>query len=129
MKVNETVKALRNCVNEPACTSCDFNPMDFSKENISECKDNLMLAAADQLEQLNDFKQSQCAKLLIKVAEKNEVIQELQTENEQLKKSRLISCGECKYYNYLVPQRCALCNFEVLLPDDFCSYGERRGAE
>ena len=39
----------------------------------------------------------------------------------------VIRCGDCKYYHYShKEQRCDLCNKVLLLPDDFCSYGERK---
>lgn len=36
----------------------------------------------------------------------------------------VIRCGQCRHYNYLGDQRCALSGFVLLQPDDYCSFAE-----
>lgn len=119
-EVDKIIKALQICVNQGKdCRECIIGLK-------SGCYQQLMLKAVDTIERLNKFDNSQSYNMLIKVAEKNDVIVCLQSEIEQLKDSQPIICGECRHYNYLQAKRCALCNFEILMPDDYCSYAERK---
>ena len=122
MSVEDTVKALR-------AISQDYeNGNDGTSFDVcGECKN-----AADQLERMNDFQNSQCTKLMEKIAV-------LESENERLKAEKPVQCGECihiferhyedefepPYIKYGCKYRG---NYQVFL-NDFCSYGERQGAE
>ena len=48
MSIDETVKALRNCAYDNSCEGCSFAMV----VDDEDCKDNMMIAVADQLEQL-----------------------------------------------------------------------------
>lgn len=124
MSIDETIEALRNCAYNNSCNGCPFALV----VDDEDCKNNMMIAVADQLEQLNDFEQSQCAILLRKIAR-------LEVERNELKANQPVRCGECKHLLTSTNKDMEIkygCNYLGLAPmelNDFCSYGERRGVE
>ncbi len=123
MSIDETVKALRNCAYNNSCDGCSFALV----MDDEDCKDNMMLAAADQLEQL------QAENSMLKSGNR-QILEDYKlcvAERDELKASQPVRCGECIYKNN--DEESCYCEHGLggwnLRADNYCSYGERRGAE
>lgn len=60
---NKLADALRNCAYENSCNGCPF-----ALTGDNDCKEDMMIFAADMIERLNDFDKTQSAILLEKNA-------------------------------------------------------------
>lgn len=102
MKIDEVVKALGCCCNSPSA---------------DRCKDECVFYR-------NDLDMSKCIGVMGKSA--SELIEQLQAENEQLKASQPVRCGECVHYVKLknFDNECGITG-GCVCDDDYCSYGER----
>ena len=52
------------------------------------------------------------------------LIERQRTEIERLKSEKIVRCGDCKFYGN---GDCSVQSVRSMCPNDYCSYGERRG--
>lgn len=52
------------------------------------------------------------------------LIERQRTEIERLKSEEIVRCGDCKFYR---SGDCSVQTVKSMYPNDYCSYGERKG--
>lgn len=81
MNIEDTVKALRQCANEVTCNGCAFSAPGMT----GDCRENMMVDAADQLEQLKAEKTTLESRLKQLDIHFGKLVEQLQFDNERLK--------------------------------------------
>ncbi|WP_312070402.1 hypothetical protein [Anaerotignum propionicum] len=137
MNIDEAIKEAEHQISQ--CTylkECSPGVYETGLNTVYERKSEMLQCLTSEIRRLryaNDFEQSQCVKMLERIAE-------LEAENERLKGEKPVLCGECIYSSWAgrkTADDCPMNLFRLganfgntdVKQDDYCSYGERRGEE